>query len=93
MKRLGWEFGHSGEVARRPAGHRRREGSPVVAQALARLRVANEIDDPEAAFRVLDDLLRTEDGAWFEPVFVAVMARRISDQHRFPRQSGRGGFG
>jgi hypothetical protein len=67
-----------------PAGRGR---SPVLAEAFARLEVAWQLDDAQAAFRVLQELMRTEDGAWLMPVLTAVTVRQFSDHLRgIPRQ-------
>jgi hypothetical protein len=62
--------------------------SPVLAEAFARLEVAWRLDDAEAAFRVLHELARTDEGAWLMPVLTAITVRQFSDHLRgIPRQA------
>jgi hypothetical protein len=71
---------------RAPSG---RDRSPVLAEAFARLEVAWRLDDTEAAFRVLQELSRTEEGAWLMPILTAITVRQFSDHLRgIPRQAG-----
>ena len=69
------------------AGPPGRGRSPVLAAAFARVEVAWQLDDAEAAFRILQELTRTPEGAWLMPVLTAVTVRQFSDHLRgIPRQ-------
>ena len=79
----GPRYGEHGDEAGRPGRGR----SPVLAEAFARLEVAWQLDDADAAFRVLQELARTAEGAWLMPVLTAFTVRQFSDHLRgIPRQ-------
>lgn len=78
----------SGQGSGGEAGRPDRGRSPVLAEAFARVEVAWRLDDTEAAFRILQELARTEEGAWLMPVLTAITVRQFSDHLRgIPRQA------
>jgi len=79
----GQRYGEHGDETRRPE----RDRSPVLAAAFARVEVAWQLDDAEAAFRILQELTRTPEGEWLLPVLTAIAVRQFSDHLRgIPRQ-------
>jgi len=79
----GQRYGEPGDGAGRPA----RDRSPVLAAAFARVEVAWQLDDADAAFRILQELTRTPEGEWLMPVLTALAVRQFSDHLRgIPRQ-------
>jgi hypothetical protein len=65
----------------------RRGRSPVLAEAFARLEIAEAIDDPDAAFRILTELRGTREGEWLLQVMASVTLSQLADHVRnVPRQ-------